>query len=113
MVVNNDVYSLRAFSGYNSGFLKVFSLLDRMWYIELLSSQILREAVFKSGARLCIRIDKGWLEVVGPQGVGSVLLYFSEVNGKVQSNYFLRSITLIVGLVVVCSFVVRLSLLGK
>nr|YP_010408177.1 NADH dehydrogenase subunit 5 [Brachidontes pharaonis]URF22676.1 NADH dehydrogenase subunit 5 [Brachidontes pharaonis] len=68
---------------------RVSKFIISMWNFKLLSSQFLIMPGMLNCYKISRCMDQGWLEMVGPQGVYSVLSKSSQKNQLIQSWYFL------------------------
>lgn len=75
-----------------SRFCKIYYFFLRMWYVEDLSSQPVSGGILIFSEYFTNSLDKGWLEVVGPQGVYRAVSWAMRKNEKVQSVYFITCI---------------------
>nr|URW97674.1 NADH dehydrogenase subunit 5 [Vignadula atrata] len=71
----------------------ISSMLIGLWFMEALTSYGFSKLFMYSSFFLNKYLDKGYLEVVGPQGLYSSLIKLSVMNEKAQSFYFLKTLS--------------------
>nr|YP_008999698.1 NADH dehydrogenase subunit 5 [Lamprotula leaii]AFC97497.1 NADH dehydrogenase subunit 5 [Lamprotula leaii] len=79
--------SVWKFSQVLTGWLERF--LSSMWYMNLISGSLVAGIGLKSGVIAHLRLDQGWMEVFGGQGVFKIMGEGVVVSYKVQSGSLL------------------------
>lgn len=82
------------------------SFLRELWYVESLSSQPACQYSLEFSKLLNKSLDKGWLELAGPQGLYKTLLKISNHNEKFQNKFFITCIGFYFALFVVIFLVI-------
>nr|QIZ12672.1 NADH dehydrogenase subunit 5 [Acanthopleura echinata] len=73
---------------YNKSNSVLGDFFSHMWFMSLLSNNVISEGPLKSGFLMFKTLDSGWFEVLSGEGILSFLVGCSSVNQKNQSNLF-------------------------
>lgn len=63
-----------------------------MWHFKPLLAQFSPILGLKLAGAVTVRIEKGWLEKVGPQGMYKAVQVLGVANQKSQSYHFLKTV---------------------
>lgn len=63
-----------------------------MWHFKPLLAQFSPTLGLKLAGVVTVRIEKGWLEKVGPQGMYKAVQVLGVANQKSQSYHFLKTV---------------------
>nr|QBC73136.1 NADH dehydrogenase subunit 5 [Anatoma sp. MNHN-IM-2013-42003] len=80
-----------------------------MWFLAFISTQPIIGGPLKGSAAMAHSLDRGWLEVVGAQGVFALVLGMSQFNQRIQSKPYMSFIFLSFLSVFMCFIVLGLS----
>jgi NADH-ubiquinone oxidoreductase chain 5 len=82
--------------------IKIYSFLNRKWFFDKLYNDYFGQLFFKFGYSVSYKIiDRGVFEMLGPTGLSTAVLRFSQGLHKTQSGYLYHyTLSILLGLVV-------------
>nr|WBP69653.1 NADH dehydrogenase subunit 5 [Propeamussium sp. mt1] len=73
------------------GRIQLFSFFDELGFLDRLSGQTLVKPVFVFGDMCCGYLDQGWLELIGPSGLGAFSVSYLKSNSDSKISWFSSS----------------------